>query len=571
MLKGLSKDLVFLFGGIFLSFALESERGALSGVVTSDTLSLVCLCLFTVLTGGYLAFRHYHGVLAGCGHEGSPHREAYNHLKASLTEEGNPARLYARWLEKSLRIVEHHFGEKTPENPTLIQRTVGLHKSAALWTAPALDWCTLITFIYPQALLMLGWVITGKAGPAEKVLGLMTESDPLPRYVTIGAIAVSVVSYANCYKILRRHGPCRDEAATVRLIRFSLWFILMTAAALAVDHLITHGMGGVGGSVILSSSIVGAIAGDVLVAVGSGFFGAAAGVAVMLKFSDFGGAIAAAIGCGLIGFLQAGFGDRGSLWARLRLRLRHSLLFWWLFLAGAICMALGFARLLPGSNAWPMMGPLLLFYGLLPALNAPFLWFSVGMTRALLWLGLERKGWWPYFYALLDAAVAVLVVVLLVGVIVVGVQTLDLVAVRAGAPPVIPVAPLLDAALNGFKTKSFRAEYWWIYTVMLSGMIPSLLNLIIGGFSLVRGIPILSRYLQASLPEGRAVTSDERNWVSLVLAIQLVTGMLLGVLAQLVFLPWWILSYVLPGMGLGIFTFAQTVEALNLPGRLWPW
>ena len=51
MLRGLSKDFVFLFGGIVLSFALESERGALAGMFSSDFMSLLCLCLFAGLTG----------------------------------------------------------------------------------------------------------------------------------------------------------------------------------------------------------------------------------------------------------------------------------------------------------------------------------------------------------------------------------------------------------------------------------------------------------------------------------------------------------------------------------------
>lgn len=571
MIKGLSKDLVFLFGGIFLSFALESERGALSAVFSSDILSLLCLGLFTFLTGGYLAFRHYHHILtAGGGHEGSARRQSYEHLRASMSEGGSPAHIYAQWLERALRIVEQCFGDKTPETPTLIQRVIGLHKSAALWTAPALDWCILFAFIYPQALLVLGWVITGKAGPAETVLGLGTENDPLTRYVTLGAIAIATISYAKGCEILAPHGPCRGVSWSVRLVRFAVCFVLVLAGSLTIDRLISHGIGAVGGSVILASSIVGAVAGDVLVAVGSGFVGAALGIVVLLQFGSFSGEIAAAMGCGLIGFLYSALADRGSLWARLRQRLRHTMAFWWVFLIGAIGVDLEFAKLLPGSHAWPAMGPLLLFYGLLPALNAPFLWLSVGTTRALLWLGLERKGWWPYFYALLDAAVAVLVVVMLVGVIVVGVQTLDLVAMRAGAPPVLPVAPLLDAVIDGFKTKSFRAEYWWIYTLMLSGMVPSLLNLIVGGFSLVRGIPVLSRYLHTYLPEGHAVAVEERNWISLVLAIQVVTGMFLGFFAQFVLLPWWILGHLLPGLGLGVFKFAQTIEALNLPGQFLP-
>lgn len=567
MLKGLSKDFVFLFGGIFLSFAVESERNALAGIFSSDVLSLLCVCLFALLTGGYLAFRHYHGILtAAGGHDGSPRRKAYERLKASLAEGGNPAQIYARWLEKILRAVEHFFDEKIPEKLTFIQRAIGLRKPAALWSAPALDWCILFAFIYPQAFLILGWVITGKAGQAETVLGLATENDPLPRYVTVAAIAAAVLGYEKCCQTLTRHSQYQETGA-VRAFRFALWFIVLVGASLLSDYLLNHGVGAIAGSVILTSSIVGAVAGDVLIAVLAGFVGAAFGNVALFQFGLFTAGIAPAIAAAAIGFAHSAFGDRGTSWWRLRQRLHHSMLFWWLFLAAALCLDAVFAKLLPASNPWPVKGPMLLYYGLLPVLNAPFLWFSVGMTRALLWLGLERKAWWPYFYALLDAAVAVLVIVLLSGVIVLGVQTLDLLAVQAGAEPLLSVAPLLDAVINGFKTKTFRAEYWWIYTLILSAMIPSLLNLVIGGFSLVRGVPALSRYLNARLPERRAVSTSERNWISLVLSAQVMTGMCVGFVAQFVLLPWWIFGYVLPGLGLGIFRFAQAIEALNLPSH----
>jgi hypothetical protein len=38
--------------------------------------------------------------------------------------------------------------------------------------------------------------------------------------------------------------------------------------------------------------------------------------------------------------------------------------------------------------------PMLLFLGLLTLLNAPFVWVSLGLTRALLRWGLELGGWW---------------------------------------------------------------------------------------------------------------------------------------------------------------------------------
>jgi hypothetical protein len=336
---------------------------------------------------------------------------------------------------------------------------------------------------------------------------------------------------------------------------------------LITDGFLSHGPSAVGGAVIVSSSVVGAVAGDVLIAMLSGSAAALVGIVFSLQFGAFSAGIAASMTCAAIGLCASAFGGEGSGWQRLRKRLSFSYIFWWIFLAVSIVSYIGLARLLPRSGAWPVIGPILLFYGLLPALNAPFLWFSVGLTRALLWLGIERKGWWPYFYALVDAAMAVLVMVLLVAVMVVAIQTLNLMAVMGGGQSILPVAPLLDAVFNSLKESSFEPEHWWAYTLLVSAMIPSLINLTIGGFSLLRGIPILSQHLYAYLPAGRAVAPKDRNWISLVLAIQVIAGVCLGFAAQFILLPWWIFGYVLPGLGFGVLKFALSVEALDLPGR----
>ncbi len=565
----LGKDIIFLLGGVILSFALESERSKLSTVVSPGYLSLIFLGVLLVLTGGYLVFRHYYEILgAGGASSGSPRRHAYEKLRASLSTGGTPARLYAQWLESALHTVERFFGEVRVTSRSTMQQVIGLDQPAALWTAPALDRCILFAFIYPQALLFLGWLMSGRAGRAEIVLGLVSEADPLRRYIAIGALVTSAIGYAKCCKIVSRDHHVLQQPAQIRRLRFGLWFLVLAVAGLITDLFLSKGPSAVGGAVIVSSSVVGAVAGDVLIAMISGSAAAAIGILLSLHFGEFTAGIAASMTCAAIGLYASAFGGEGSRWRRLRNRLRFSHLFWWIFLAVSIVSYIGLARWLPLSKAWPVIGPILLFYGLLPALNAPFLWFSVGLTRALLWLGIERRGWWPYFYALLDAAMAVLVLVLLVGLMVVAIQTLNLMAVMGGGDAILPVAPLLHAIFKSLRENSFEPEHWWAYTLLVSGMIPSLINLTIGGFSLLRGIPVLSRQLHAYLPENRVVPAQRRYWISLVLAIQVMAGMCLGLAAQFILLPWWIFGYVLPGLGFGVLKFALNIEAFDLPKRL---
>ena len=70
-----------------------------------------------------------------------------------------------------------------------------------------------------------------------------------------------------------------------------------------------------------------------------------------------------------------------------------------------------------------------------------------------------------------------------------------------------------------------------VYTLPLSTMIPSLLNLMIGGASLLRGIPGLPALLLRFMPAGKAVVTFDRIWLALVLACQVFVGAFLGVAA----------------------------------------
>ena len=136
-------------------------------------------------------------------------------------------------------------------------------------------------------------------------------------------------------------------------------------------------------------------------------------------------------------------------------------------------------RLLSSLGSWEVCGPLLLFIGLLTLLNAPFDWASLGLTRALLRRGLELGGWWPYTLALVDAALAAVIIAALALTMVVAVQAFDALAVHGGGSLVLP----LNRLFTGIAAHPTAPEYWWLYALLLSTMIPSLVNLVIGGAS----------------------------------------------------------------------------------------
>jgi hypothetical protein len=227
-----------------------------------------------------------------------------------------------------------------------------------------------------------------------------------------------------------------------------------------------------------------------------------------------------------------------------------------------IVACLAAADLQPPPELWQLVGPLLLFVGLLTLLNAPFDWASLGLTRALLRRGLELGGWWPYLLALVDAALAGVIIVLLALVMVIGVQAFDELAAHGGGKPVLP----LDALFDGIAKNPAAPEYWWAYALLLSSMIPSLINLMISGMAFTRGVPGLGRLLLRWIPEGKAVPEYKRQPAAIGLTVQMFAGAGLGIAAQ-AFLAWGLIFHVMPWIGLDLLDMARAVAKFDVPLR----
>jgi hypothetical protein len=247
--------------------------------------------------------------------------------------------------------------------------------------------------------------------------------------------------------------------------------------------------------------------------------------------------------------------------AKLAVDRRHQGVFLFLVIPGMILVCLTAGGL--ASRLERYVGPIQLFLGLLTLVNAPFDWASLGLTRALLRRGLELGGWWPYALAIVDAALAAVIIAVLAMVMVVGVQAFDSLAEYGGGKPVLP----LDMLFGGIAAHPTAPEYWWLYALLLSTMIPSLINLVIGGTSLMRGLPEVPLLLLRFMPERGGVLKWDRHWIAAVLTAQVAIGAALGIAAQ-AFLVVVIIGYVMPWLGLGLFDMARDVAAFNLPAQM---
>jgi len=217
------------------------------------------------------------------------------------------------------------------------------------------------------------------------------------------------------------------------------------------------------------------------------------------------------------------------------------------------------------GDKWHVLAPVLVFYGLFVLVNAPFDWFTIGVTRALLYRGLERKGWWPLVYGLVDLLIASIIAIALAIFLLLSVQLFNAVASVESIDSLInPRSVLLDFSNPNYRWQSGN---WWIYFMLFSTMIPSWINLSIGSISLIRGVPLLSKWLGKKLKPSKSVPASERYAIATMLAFQTFSGYIfsfifVGALIYFVF------SLFLPLIGLNLLSVLIFLEEIDLPRKI---
>jgi hypothetical protein len=554
-----------------------------------------------------LIYKYYIGLLAqGAEPEGSLQRKDYDKLRASLAGGNLAARLYADWLTRFLDAVDRFFGDAGTEG----QRAFGLKKPAPLWTAPAFDRCLLLALIYPVAAIFLIWAVSGHVGPAETALGLKPNIPIWARDIFAGSFLFFAFAVWRTFRTIRWTGwtgfisflfwSCVASAGTVITpvsgialgtiagamagacagafaialagVRAGAFPLAFAVAVYFVVALASHGTGDrvpVLGTDPVSDVAFGVAVGAfgfiialVMAAVGDVAIAAAFAIAGVLTVShalDRLGIRSFDSRTHHVDFVDFAVVGAVAGLSALSVARRWQAIFLLLFVPTMILACLGAADLFSSKVG----GPLLLFLGLLTLLNAPFDWASLGLTRALLRRGLELGGWWPYLLALVDAALAAVIIALLALTMVIGVQAFDELAVHGGGKAVLP----LDTLFDGIATHPEAPEYWWVYALLLSSMIPSLINLAISGMAFTRGIPGLARLLLHWIPEGRDVPDYGRPRAAMGLTAQMFAGVALGVAAQ-AFLAWGIVFHVIPLFGSDLLDMARAVACFDLPTRV---
>jgi hypothetical protein len=583
---------------------LSSIGDLIAGFAPEGPLRRVVLVIYGLCAAiAPFVYKYYFGVLAqGAKSEGSIERQDYDRLRASLIEGNLAARLYAKWLANLLDWIDKFFGDAGMADRTLFPHAFGLKVPAPLWTAPAFDRCLLLALVYPIATIFLIWAISGHVGPAEVAVGLRPDVPGWARWLGL-VMSFGFASYAIRRSVRLPRWKSHVFISMVWALAVAATFVVFSAAMLfgvdlgaALDYANGFAVG-----LPFSFAIVGAcsIAGAGAVAYVFAFsavflvafsytapyLNASPGVpsngspnafeisgidfhvtVLVLAFSIVFAITAAFF---FFSFLLSGgvataIADVVTAVNHKATVIRRQGVFLCLFLTAMILLCLVLADLLSPGTGWKVNGRFVLFLGLFTLLNAPFDWASLGLTRALLRRGLELGGWWPYVLAFVDACLAGIIIAILAFIMVIGVQAFDELAVHGGGAKaaVLPLVPLFD----GIAKNPAAPEYWWAYALLLSTMIPSLVNLAIGGMALTRGVPGVSRLLLRWIPEGRDVPDYRRPLAALVLTGQMFAGAFLGIAAQ-AFLAWELLYYLMPAIGLDLLWLCQQLADLDLPGK----
>lgn len=508
------------------------------------TLLLWLLLCAAAIVLDVVFFGYLHAMEGAAAGARSQERLGYLKLRKDVAAGGKGQQLNARWLTALLHRTDQFFGDLGHHSAWQL-RVFRLQHAAPLWSAPAYDRCLLLALIYPLGVMFVGWVLSGQVGQAETALAFGPQTS-WPKRLLVLVTTVSLL----CAMVKFDHAMGWRNRVS--------WAVAVAGASAVAVAMIVSGAGA-GSAVLLvpcatflavSSASMG-LAGVV------GFGGTFALVVASSVSSSFVGAVGLAVAIASAIAVASAIARKTN--CATSMLLGTTLLFASATYAGAY--------LLPWSATH--VRPLLLFGVVLTIVNAPFDWLSLGLTRGLLRLGLQLRGAWPSVLAVLDAALAALLVLALAGTAVVAVQAFDLLAIQGGAVAISPLVPLLDA----LAVAPQDTQHWWMHAMLLSTLLPSLLNLAVGCTSWLRSWPWLMRWVLRQMPldrqhAGRAV--EQRVAVAALLTAQWGLGGLMG-LMLMASTVWLVLGSLLPGAGLGLLDLMRLLADYNVPARLACW
>lgn len=168
----------------------------------------------------------------------------------------------------------------------------------------------------------------------------------------------------------------------------------------------------------------------------------------------------------------------------------------------------------------------------LPMVNAPLDWLSLGVTRGLLQavrVG-QHSGWMTLVWALVDLVLALLFLFLITAALL-GVTTLgNIVSGRPGVD--------IGGILQSLRCEPNNVDYWWLYFMLFSTLVPTLIHFALAGGAATLWIP---RPVRLWLADGLERDHHKTFLAWVYLTFMPVWGFIL-VPGALLYLLWWLVT-----------------------------
>lgn len=444
----------------------------------------------------YAIFRgwHYLKLLSG---DSEKHKPVFDEASDLIRSEhwGNRYRVFLqKVLEKLTGFIGDHyrFPDELPEKPRLqfndpsleklhnqdtLRRLLGVNP----FTVESYQFCFLLALIYPIMSFTVSWVISGNG-----VFGsLEIMSSDMSLSVRLGSLVIWMAGIILI--IWNSQTPIRKSTFNV----VASVVIIVSIIAVFVITLNIIGIAFVGVTSLILS--IGMLIADsstrygALTVTGSGVFAfvgkrtfSVSGIAAAIMALVFIGVVisSTALPRGMSTFLVLG-GTLASGWLYEKNKLKKKLVLYWFF-HGLVFLTASLVALNLIDNTNVVL--VLLFYLILPLINAPLDWLSLGITRALLQsirFNHHRFGR-ALVWSLVDLGLAVVALLLVSGVMVSVVSLANLLTIK----PIVDLQNLFNS-LNSL-------ENWqnnlWIYFMLLSTLIPTAIHFALAGGALTLAV-----------------------------------------------------------------------------------
>ena len=552
--------LTIVSGLIVMILGLVAEYTAFQPTNFSKTTALI-LVLMAVYA--YLSVRYW--LILGYGNSRSASElKLYRQLREEVYRIGNfkddvnIGQIYNQKVTALMDWVDRLYGDAESSAHSVGSRFFKLNTPKPVWTYTSYDRSFWFAFIYTVVSMFLVWAATDHVGIVESAIGL-PNADLSMRVLIVTSVVIAFIFN----RLSERLGDLHSWISAV--IIFGGVFVFALDSNLGL-----YGLGGYIGPFLLALlAIIGIHLGSF---VPSGMqivnslvvFGFAFTV-LDANTNAFGYAVALTLSYAAILLIAKAIEYASES------KVLSAYLPWILFLHLVfITVIIAWVCFNSGQNPnWLATGPSLLIFVTLTMINAPFDWLSLGITRGLLRKGLELRGWMPALLGIVDIFAATIVMVCLTVSVLFAVQAFNTMATLGGAEIFLKPTDYLLAF--GDAKQRWEPQYYWIYIMLFSTMIPSVCNVVIGLMSIARGFAPLYRFIETQkIPTKEAVPTANRMLFAPLIALNRMVCVFGGILLSMLAL-YAIWTMLLPLIGINLYSMALALNEENYPTQFIIW